>query len=100
MDDKYKLIIDNDTMRLALDFYLGVPNVHFEFKIKPTHNLIKFVRDEMLEELLIILGTHGYEVLFAVIPQRDEKLKRFCKLMHFEEEVTTNGYTFLAQDIV
>lgn len=100
MQGQYNLILNNSDMKLAVDFYTGYPNVHFELYCKPTHNLIKYIRDVMLEELLVILGVNGHEMLLAVIPSHDKKLKRFCNLMNFEEESTTRGFTLLAQDIV
>ena len=100
MKDQYMLVVDNHIMKLAVDFYTGFPNLHLTFKVTPSHNLVKYVRDVMKEELFIILGMHGYDTAFVIINDYDEKLLRFCKLMGFEEEKRDRGFVFMAQDII
>lgn len=100
MKNQYVLILDNEDMKLAVDFYLGYPNIHFELKIPATHNMIKYLKTVVFEELLTMLGVHGHEMIIAVIPKHDKKLLRFCKLFGFEVEAEFNGRIMLAQDIM
>lgn len=93
-----RVILDTEEMYCAIDFSTGFPIVHLKLHNGITPTLYKFIKQTLLEDMLITLGTLGYDTLFSILPEDDKKAIKFNKAMGFEEERVVDGMMFLAQD--
>ena len=94
-----RTLMDNDEMHLTVDFSTGHPVVGLVLRIPLTHNFLKYLR-EMQEDLLITLGVLGFETVLTAVTEGEESVIRLNKLLGYEEELTADGLTWLAQDIM
>lgn len=94
-------LIDCDEFTLQVDFAHPQPLVHFQVHAdKYTPSLHKYVRDVLLEDLLITLGSLGYNRVFAIIPASDKKLIKFCESMRFQQGFLNGEELVMVQDIL
>lgn len=96
-----KTLVDNDTYTLRVDFADYCPLIHLDVHQENyTPTLHKYFRDVLLEDLLITLGSFGYEMVATLLPIEDKKALKFNKLMGFEVEHQDEEYVLLCKDIV
>lgn len=95
-----KVILDNDVMYAAIDFTIGFPVFHLDLHQGITPSLYKYVKNVLMEDAMITLGTLGFDMVFSILPEDDEKAIKFNKSMGFEYERTVDGNVWLAQDIM
>lgn len=93
-----RVILDTEEVYCIIDFSIGFPVVHLELPKGITPRLYKFIKQVLLEDMLITLGSLGYDVLFSIIEADDRKAIKFNKAMGFEEEQVIDGIMILAQD--
>jgi len=94
-----KVILDNESMYAAIDFSIGYPVFHFDLHKPITPSLYKYIKNELIPDALVTLGSLGYDIVFSVLPEGEKKVIKFNKAMGFEEEATVDGYVWLAQDV-
>ncbi len=93
-----RVILNSDGIYAALDFSLGHPVAKFTMDTKLTPTLLRYIRDELVEDCLVTLGVLGFPVLLTAVKEGDKKALKFNKMIGFEEETTEDGLTWLAQD--
>ena len=91
-------IVDTHQIKFTIDFSMVYPVLHLEIKEDCPLSLYKYLKNVLLEDTLITLGTLGFHVVFSIIPEGDEKLLKFQQNMGFEVESVENGMIILAQD--
>ena len=93
-----RVILDTDTMYAAIDFTIGYPVFHLTLHKGITPSLYKYIKEVLIEDALITLGSLGYDTVFSILHEDDKKTIKFNKAMGFEEERIVDGYMWLAQD--
>jgi len=73
--------------------------LHMELPMGITPSLYKYIKNVFIEDLLITLGSLGYETIFAVLEEENKTGIKSAKLIGFEEEKTVDGFTWLVQEI-
>ena len=95
-----RVILDNDTMHYAIDFSIGFPVLHLTLHKGITPRLYKYIKNVLLEDTMVTLGSFGFDTVFSILPEGDEKVIKFNKAMGFEYERTVDGNVWLAQDVL
>lgn len=93
-------IINQEFLQAKIDFSTGFPVLHLHLPYGCPLSLYKYIKNNLLENTLVFLGALGYDMVFSIIPEGDDKLLKFQKKMGFEEELREDGYVYLAQDIM
>ncbi len=94
-----KVILDTDEVYAAIDFSLGHPVFHCDLPNGITPTLYKYVKEVLIEDAMITLGSLGFDTVFSILPEENKKALKFNKAMGFEVELVEDGVVWLAQDV-
>ena len=94
-----RTLLNTEDIHLTIDISTGHPVIGLVLYKKLTHNYLKALKI-VQEDLLVMLGAFGFETVLTTVEEGNEKAIRLNKLLGYEEEITADGYTWLAQDII
>lgn len=88
-------VFDDERGALSIEFYKGMAFLHATF-LKPVAAM-RFARS-IFQDLKTWLKSMGHDMVYAVIPEGDEKLYRFERRFGFVELDRKRGIVLMGQE--